>query len=484
MADDAQIKITIAGALDDSLEDAASAAKEQIDQLASSAASVAEISAAAGEQVAAKAHGAAAMAARDADMLAQKQISAAQMANNFELSMSQETLEQWRQNADAEAEGKSNAELGYLQKKAAADKANSAEEQRDLDQLTIAHQEYANQLQQIDERYQEKKHAQQQKELQEFIAERQSELQSATASFDGQYRADAISADKKAELEIAQTNKVRQEISDRLDFEMEAYGADTRAYQELESEKERIDREFAAKHSAIVKQEVSEDTGQWNKLLGAFNGAVQEMLSGTKSFAAIGYQLLDKMIMQVIENIEKSVVAWVVGEKTKTAATAAGNAARTASNVGAATSSNLADASAMKSGIMGHAGSAAAAVWDDTAQIPVVGPILAPAAAAAAFVAVMAFGDDLPSFDVGSWEIQRDMVAKIHQGEMILPANLANQVRAGTGVGAASAGDVNMHYAPTINAREPATLSQMLTRESGEMRAWLNRQFRNGALRA
>jgi hypothetical protein len=117
------------------------------------------------------------------------------------------------------------------------------------------------------------------------------------------------------------------------------------------------------------------------------------------------------------------------------------------------------------------------------AQIPYVGWLLAPPAAAAAFTAVAAFGDDIPSFDVGSWEIKRDMVARIHQGEMILPANLATQVRAGFGTDRANAGDVNMQYAPTINAREPATLSQMLSRESSEMLGWLNRQFRNGALR-
>jgi hypothetical protein len=43
--------------------------------------------------------------------------------------------------------------------------------------------------------------------------------------------------------------------------------------------------------------------------------------------------------------------------------------------------------------------------------------------------------------------------------------------------------EMHMNYAPVINAREPATLKQLLVTESSEMLAWLQRQFRNGALR-
>jgi hypothetical protein len=112
-------------------------------------------------------------------------------------------------------------------------------------------------------------------------------------------------------------------------------------------------------------------------------------------------------------------------------------------------------------------------------------------------------------FAVGADNIPHDMVAQIHQGEMIVPAGPASVLRArglrsgyelndlarsggfsldasrlGSTVSNTSGGDVHMQYAPTINAKEPATLSQMLDRESGQMLGWLNRQFRNGALRA
>lgn len=46
------------------------------------------------------------------------------------------------------------------------------------------------------------------------------------------------------------------------------------------------------------------------------------------------------------------------------------------------------------------------------------------------------FGNLLPSFDVGSPNIPQDMIAKVHKGEMIIPAQQANQIRNGGGSGA------------------------------------------------
>ena len=63
---------------------------------------------------------------------------------------------------------------------------------------------------------------------------------------------------------------------------------------------------------------------------------------------------------------------------------------------------------------------------------------------------------------------------------MVVPENFAQGFRS---AGLPSAADIHMNYAPTIHAREPATLKQLLVTESSEMLAWLRRQFRNGALR-
>lgn len=56
------------------------------------------------------------------------------------------------------------------------------------------------------------------------------------------------------------------------------------------------------------------------------------------------------------------------------------------------------------------------------------------------------FGDNLPSFDVGSNNIPNDMIAKVHKGEMIIPAQQANQIRNG------GMGGVTVMQNFTINA--------------------------------
>jgi hypothetical protein len=53
----------------------------------------------------------------------------------------------------------------------------------------------------------------------------------------------------------------------------------------------------------------------------------------------------------------------------------------------------------------------------------------------------------LPSFDVGSSNVPRDMVAKIHKGEMIVPTKEANMIRRG------GSGGSSLVFAPTINAQ-------------------------------
>ncbi|MDE3016289.1 MAG: hypothetical protein KGI29_05125, partial [Pseudomonadota bacterium] len=125
----------------------------------------------------------------------------------------------------------------------------------------------------------------------------------------------------------------------------------------------------------------------------------------------------------------------------------------------------------------------------------------------------------LPAFDVGSSNVPRDMVAQIHQGEMIVPAAHASDIRSGQSMlgagssrsmaipdGAAenmraagsdeppgsvgsntynsrSSGDVNLHYSPSINAHSNVDLSSVLAQQGSAMRRWLTNQMRNGSLK-
>ena len=50
----------------------------------------------------------------------------------------------------------------------------------------------------------------------------------------------------------------------------------------------------------------------------------------------------------------------------------------------------------------------------------------------------------MASFDVGSWNLPGDMVAKVHQGEMTIPKTFADDLRSNGGLGGGG-GDVHLH---------------------------------------
>lgn len=151
--------------------------------------------------------------------------------------------------------------------------------------------------------------------------------------------------------------------------------------------------------------------------------------------------------LEASENIAASgaktgeVAVHLAGEAAKTSATAVGAATRTSIDVGAGAAAAAANAATMKGGIFNHAASAAAATFDAVAQIPLVGYILAPAAAAVAFAGTAAFGS-LLSFDVGAWNLPTDTIARVHKGETIVPATFADGLRSAL-TGQASVGQTN-----------------------------------------
>ncbi|MHB8885805.1 MAG: hypothetical protein ACYC5H_12160 [Methylovirgula sp.] len=122
-----------------------------------------------------------------------------------------------------------------------------------------------------------------------------------------------------------------------------------------------------------------------------------------------------RMVADWAAGVAAQVTATQVGEAAKTMAVTTGVAARTAAEAGGASASLAASAAGMIQQIVADARAAFAGVFAFLA--PVLGPAAAgPAAAAMGTVTGMA------SFAVGSWQLPSDMVAQVHQGEMIVPA--------------------------------------------------------------
>jgi hypothetical protein len=174
------------------------------------------------------------------------------------------------------------------------------------------------------------------------------------------------------------------------------------------------------------------------------------MARGTESFHAIGLKVAESVEDVFVKAIERTVVSHVLGETTKTAATTAGQATqtaatsagvaqRTAAEQSGQAESLAADLTATLKKITNAAAAAAAAAFHAFADVPVVGPALGAAAAAATFVAVESFGalaSASGGYDIGD----ENPLVQAHAREMILPASIAEPLRgmiAGGGAGGA-----------------------------------------------
>jgi len=108
------------------------------------------------------------------------------------------------------------------------------------------------------------------------------------------------------------------------------------------------------------------------------------------------------------------------------------------------------------------AGTAAAGAWSSAASIPIIGFVLAPIAAAAAFAGVMAFdeGGIVPSSSSASGS-----AALLHPSEMVLPADLSmgiqSMIRTGSNPGT-MATNITVNHHSNINAIDATDMQDKL----------------------
>ena len=132
-----------------------------------------------------------------------------------------------------------------------------------------------------------------------------------------------------------------------------------------------------------------------------------------------------------ISAIGSMLARWLGLEAAKTGATDAGAASRAIADGAAATAGAVAVATAARAEIEAFASVAAAAAFADSASLGPVGLAAAPEAAAGAYAAVSAFQLSVPGLAVGAYDVPGDMLAQIHKGEMVVPANFSDGIRAG-----------------------------------------------------
>jgi hypothetical protein len=224
--------------------------------------------------------------------------------------------------------------------------------------------------------------------------------------------------------------------------------------------------------------ETKKTTDQWlDPIADGFQKLMDGMIAGTRKWTDVLRSVLASVAQQFAGLGVKTLVDWVKVEYAKTQATVAGAATRTAAESSSAVASTASSGSTAVTTIGAKAWEAAASVYASVAQIPYVGPFLAPAMAAAAAAMVLGFIGNITKAS-GGFDVPQGVnpIAQLHGGEMVLPKDLSDRVRGMTGDGGGPGIVINNN----VYAMDGTDARRVLTRHKGEVARAMTQAVRDG----
>lgn len=313
--------------------------------------------------------------------------------------------------------------------------------------MTAEQQAEAENWQRIEDRRQ-KIIAESERTHQESMYEMQKAALQARNSLDGSNQQEALALEKRY-------------LDERYKAQLEAYqkeadllllnpAHDPSKLEEIYAKMRAVTDKYWRDTQKVEIKAADEIENKWKSILNpitsGFQNAITGMLTKTQSFATGLKQIWNTMASNFIGKVLQMTERWVleqikqtvVGQTQETARTSAASAGSAARDMIQTTSAAKGLATQATTGlkqIFNDAKIGAAGAYSAMASIPYIGPILGAAAAAVVFAAIMAFG--VLTSAAGGWgEVPSDQVALIHKREMVLPASIADTVRAVTNPGA------------------------------------------------
>ena len=185
------------------------------------------------------------------------------------------------------------------------------------------------------------------------------------------------------------------------------------------------------------------------------------MIDGTETLSAAVAKMGKQMISSLESSLEKMLSDWLEHHLMELLIHTQAKEGEGAVDKAAAAQKQEISMQEHMSQVFMAAKQAAVKAWNAMSGIPVVGPALGAAAAAATFAAVMAFGS-ITSAQGGFYEVDRDQLAFIHQREMVLPAGIADRLRTAvdSGLGGGQAVSVNVYH--NVNAIDAASFKDTI----------------------
>ena len=365
----------------------------------------------------------------------------------------------------------------------------------------------------------ERKVMDQTKEIQKEAANTSVELQKSAleqkkSMLEEEVTAGTITAQQKFTMLKQYSEQEYQLEAQTIDRELALYEKGTLGYQQNLDKRAKLDQQFQNQIQQIDTQSLAEQKKEFDKnfteIANDFNQMIEGFIRGGNNWRQTLAGILEKELMDFIKIIEQMVAKWLWKETSQTAASTAGTTTRTTldqtsndsfigmlgkqlaewtgletTKTATATAGTAATSAANVTQASSAAALAAANALASAAAIPVIGWSMAPGIATEIYADGMGFAA-LASFAQGAWEIPSDMVANIHQGEMILPRPFAEDFRSkatATSSNNTKNQSVNFSYAPSINHNAPASLEEMLQSHGHVMRRWIDTQVRNGSFK-
>jgi hypothetical protein len=172
-----------------------------------------------------------------------------------------------------------------------------------------------------------------------------------------------------------------------------------------------------------------------------FNRSINSMITGQEKFRKAAQSLWQGLVTDSAQALEKMIEKQVIMEAKKLLAHTAAKEGEVAVDATAATESGAISGMSMIKEIAHAAAKAAANTWAAISSIPVVGPYLAPAAAAAALYGVYR----LATMEEGGLS-PRTQLTMIHAGESTYTQNQTTRIEKALGGNTTSNSSVNNHY--------------------------------------
>jgi hypothetical protein len=256
------------------------------------------------------------------------------------------------------------------------------------------------------------------------------------------------------------TQELRAQL-DALDAEQKAAKDDLVAWTKIQNQKDALTRKAHLDMGKIEADALDRSRARWSSffssMTGGFDSAIQGLVKGTMTWGNAFKTVTD----QALSGLISFFVQWGIEEATRWATSLAMD----------------------KTGNMNEAQSAAALyavnAMASVAEIPMIGWAMAPGVGEAAYAEGLTMAG-LASAEGGWDRVPQDTLAMIHKNEMVLPANLAENIR-----GMASGGDQKgekRSVSITIQAMDGQDVHRVLTKHQDSLFRIFREGGRNGRI--